>query len=54
MSESNHTVSPGADPEPEGESSEWSEKRFAFLYAVVLTYTLGTIWALWLFSRIFD
>ena len=54
MSETNPTVSPGVDSDPKSEPREWSEKRFDLLYAAVLIHTVGTICALWLFSRMFD
>ena len=54
MSESNHTASPGADSGPGSEPSEWSERRFFLLYAAVLIHTVGLIFALWCFSRMFD
>ena len=54
MNESNPTVSPRVDSEAGSEPREWPERRFALLYAAVLIHTVGTIWALWLFSRMFD
>ena len=54
MTESKHAASPGADSGPESELSEWSQKRFFLLYAAVLIHTVGSIFALWLFSRMFD